>query len=407
MHIPSARVYKEMRSEVASIWFVPTVGNGDVALLLKSTSASLKALIAGCPMSLVFGVQNNFLCAGARIYDIPNHPQFVCGVERHEEDIPALSRILERRSFPLFLFNELDVCVAWSNVILAEADIQKIKATLSGYSFYVGPFNSAASHALDCFCYSTDRTKEANGATIIEFTEVPVSFEEWHANHISFISVNDSQTVAIDDQNEGAVLERAAWASLESVFPLTLHMSPQIKVGEKVRELTDVMASHEYGSFLIEAKDLSIFQSGFLREQERRTKGAQKQTQKAITQLVGASKAAKRGDPITDRDGRPLSMNLEQPFHCIVLLTELMHDGDWTNIEEQLRQAMIETGDFFHILDLQELITLLKFSKGDPKLFDYNLMERCKHFAQSRTVYMRSRLAPSQQDDGGGNALAS
>ena len=105
---------------------------------------------------------------------------------------------------------------------------------------------------------------------------------------------------------------------------------------------------------------MSIFQSGFLREQERRTKGAQKQTQKAITQLVGASKAAKRGDPITDRDGRPLSMNLEQPFHCIVLLTELMHDGDWTNIEEQLRQAMIETGDFFHILDLQELITLLK-----------------------------------------------
>ena len=96
-----------------------------------------------------------------------------------------------------------------------------------------------------------------------------------------------------------------------------LHMSPQIKVGEKVRELTDVMASHEYGSFLIEAKDLSIFQSGFLREQERRTKGAQKQTQKAITQLVGASKAAKRGDPITDRDGRPLSESRATfSLHC-------------------------------------------------------------------------------------------
>jgi hypothetical protein len=405
MHIPSARVYKEMRSEVASIWFVPTVGDGDVALLLKSTSASLKALVAGCPMSLVFGVQNKFLCAGARIHDIPNHPLFVCGVERYEEDFSALSRILDLRNIPMFLFNELDVCVAWSNVMLTEADAQEIKNTLSDSSFYVGPFNKAASYALDCLCYSADRTQEADGATIIEFTEVSVTFEKWHANHISFVSVNDSQTVTINDPNEGAVLERATWASLESVFPLTLHMSPQIKVGDKLRELTDVLASHEYGSFLIEAKDLSIFQSGFLRKQARRTKGAQKQTQKAIAQLVGASKAAKRGDPITDKDGSPLSINLEQPFHCIVLLTELMHDGDWQTVEQQLGQAMVETGDFFHILDLQELVTILKCSKGDPKLFDYNLMERCKHFAQSRTVHMRSRLAPPQQDNGTGNAL--
>lgn len=407
MHIPSARVYKEMQSEVASLWVVPTVGEGDVALLLKTTSASLKALVAGCPMSLVFGVQNNFLCAGARIHDIPNHPLFVCGVECHEEDVPTLGRILDIRNIPMFLFNELDVCVAWSNLMLTEAHAQEIRNTISESHFYVGPFNKDASYALDCLCYSTDRTQGAEGATVIEFAEVPVTFEKWHANHISFIGVNDSQTVTIDDPNEGAVLERATWASLESVFPLTLHMSPQIKVGEKIRELTDVLASHEYGSFLIEAKDLSIFQSGFLREQSRRTNGAQKQTQKAIMQLIGASKAARRGDPIADKSGKPLCINLEQPFHCIVLLTELMHDGNWNEVEQQLRQAMVETGDFFHILDLQELITILKCSKGDPQLFDYNLMERCKHFAQSGTVHMRSRPAPPQQESGTGNALAS
>lgn len=407
MHIPSARVYNQMRSEVASLWFVPTVGEGDVALLLKSTSASLKALVAGCPMSLVFGVQRNFLCAGVRIHDIPNHPLFVCGVECHEEDVPTLNRILDLQNIPMFLFNELDVCVAWSNLMLTEAQAQEIKNVISGSNFYVGPFNKEASYALDCLCYSTDRTQEAEGATVIEFTEVPVTFEKWHANDISFIGVNDSQTVTIDDPNEGAVLERATWASLESAFPLTLHMSPQIKVGEKVRELTDLLASHEFGSFLIEAKDLSIFQSRFLREQPRRTKGVQKQTQKAITQLIGASKAAKRGDPITDKSGKPISINLEQPFHCIVLLTELMHNGDWHEIEQQLRHAMVETGDFFHILDLPELITILKCSKGNPVLFDYNLMERCNCFALSGTVHIRSRPTPAQQDGGTGNALAS
>jgi hypothetical protein len=404
MHIPSARVYQEMRSEVASLWFVPTVGDGDVALLLKSTSASIKALVAGCTMNLVFGSYNDFLCAGARIHDIPEHPLFVCGVELHKEDIPAINRAIDLRNFPVFLFNELDVCVAWSNAAISEADAQAIKTTISKSAFYVGPFNEAASYALDCLCYSTDRTQQANGATIIDFTEIPIAFEKWHANHISFVGMNDKHTVRINDLNEGAVLERATWASLESVFPLTLQMSPQIKVGEKTRELTDVLAHHEYGSFFIEAKDLSIFQSGFHREQARRTKGAQKQAIKAITQLIGASKAAKRGDPITGKDGKPLSINLTNPIHCIVLLTELMHDGDWQEVEQQLRLAMVETGDFFHVLDLQELITILKCSKGDPALFDYNLMERCKHFAKSGTIHMRSRLAPQQVNKGNGTS---
>ncbi|WP_295623205.1 hypothetical protein [uncultured Nitrosomonas sp.] len=354
-------------------------------------------------MSLIFGTQNNFLCAGARIHDIPNHPLFVCGVELHEEDVPALNRILDLRNVPIFLFNELDVNVAWSNVMLAEADAQKIREFLSSSNFYIGPFNKAASYALDCFCYSTDRTQGANGVALIDFTEVPVTFEKWHANHISFIGVNDKQTVKINDPNEGVVLERATWASLESVFPLTLHMSPQIKVGEKDRELTDVLAFHEYGSFLIEAKDLSILQSSIFREQTRRTKGVQKQTKKAITQLVGAAKAAKRGDSITDKDGKSLSINLEQPFHCIVLLSELMYDGDWQEVEQQLMQAMVDTGDFFHVLDLQELITILKCSGGDPKLFDYNLIDRCTRFAQSGTVLMRSRFAPPQENDDTGS----
>ena len=182
MHIPSARVYKEMRSEVASVWFVTTVGDGDgdgdVALLLKSTSASLKALIAGCTMNLVFGSYNNFLCAGARIHDIPEHPLFVCGVELHEEDIPAIKRVIDLRNFPVFLFNELDVCVAWSNATISDVDAEAIKAAISKGVFYIGPFNEAASYALDCLCYSTDRTQEANGAMIIDFTEVPIAFEK-------------------------------------------------------------------------------------------------------------------------------------------------------------------------------------------------------------------------------------
>ena len=396
MHIPNARVYKEMRSEIASIWFVPAVGQGDVALLIKSTTASLKALLAGCPMTLLFAIKDDLLCAGTRIHDIPNEPLFICGALNHEEDIPALRRIIELRNVPVFLFNELDVCVAWSNASIDELDAQKVELLLKKEDYYTGPFNELASHALDCFCYSTDKSQETDGAVEIDFTEISIAFEKWHANHISFIGINDTQTVQINDPNEGAVLERATWASLESVSPLTLHMSPQVKVGEKFRELTDVLAFYEFGSFLIEAKDLSILQSGFLRDNTRRVKGVQKQAQKAITQLIGASKAAKRGDLITEKNGKPLSINIQHPFHCIILLTELAHTGDWKEVEIKLMKAMMETGDFFHLLDLQELIALLKGSRGDAQLFDYNLMERSKLFAREGTVHIRGRIAPSK-----------
>src|SRR5690606_5923229 len=110
-------------------------------------------------------------------------------------------------------------------------------------------------------------------------------------------------TITIDEQNEGEIFERAIWASLESVFPLTLHKSAQVKIGEKLREFTDVLAYHEYGSFLIEAKDLSVIRAGYERDQQRRTKGVQKPITKAITQLIGACNALVRGDLVFTATG--------------------------------------------------------------------------------------------------------
>ena len=62
---------------------------------------------------------------------------------------------------------------------------------------------------------------------------------------------------------EGATFENTIWGALESVFPNTLYKSPRIQHGEKTREFTDVFAYHEYGSFIIKAKDLSVIQAGY------------------------------------------------------------------------------------------------------------------------------------------------
>jgi hypothetical protein len=312
------------------------------------------------------------------------------------EEHKALERFLVERKIPLFLFNEMDVCLAWTNLEINETDASTAAELINHPpELYVGQFSPECSHTLDCFCISNDPSQTYPNATQIPLTTVKTSLEQWHVIDVSFVGIRGSHTITINDKNEGEIFERAIWASLESVFPLTLHKGSQVQIGEKLREFTDVLAYYEYGSFLIEAKDLSVIQAGYERNQERRTKGVQKQIKKAIAQLKGACGALTRGDSIFALSGEKLDLVRDKPAHCIVLITELMHWGDWNEIEIQLIDAMQSTGAFFHLLDLREFITLIKASSGEASRFDYSLLKRCEEFAKNRSVHIRSRLAPT------------
>ena len=394
MHIPSERIYNEIRSEDASLWYVTANGDDDLAFLIKAPTSCIKALIAGCPLQLFFAVHKRFLCIGAKITDIPDSPVFISGVQRYGEEHQALIRALTKRRFPIFLFNEMDINLAWTNIELSEQDAYDVLKLIENKDeLYVGPFTVEASHALDCFCYSVEESDAYPNAHVIPIHTASVTFDKWRATNNHFYSTHKSHHITIDEKNEGETFERIIWASLESVFPLTFYKSPLVKIGEKTRELTDVFSFYSYGSFLIEAKDLSIINAGYSRNQTRRIAGVQKQVKKAITQLVGASKAFLRGEAIFDADGVELKINRSIPPHCIILITELMHYGDWEEIEIQLMKAMKETGAFFHLLDLQELIALLKESSSEAEQFDYHLMKRLEIFIEHKSIFIRSQPA--------------
>jgi hypothetical protein len=147
---------------------------------------------------------------------------------------------------------------------------------------------------------------------------------------------------------------------------------------------------------LIEAKDLSVLEAGYHKDIDKKTRGIQKQVKKAIKQLIGSQKALMRGDIIYDSKGTELSIERSQPPHCIVLITELIHHGDWSEVEKNLLSAIESTGAFFNILDLQELVFLLKTCSGKPELLDYNLMERTKKFIKCQSVHIRFQSTPNK-----------
>lgn len=398
MHIPSERVYDEMRSEEASLWVVPANGGDEIAVLIKAPTPSIKALIKECDIELIFGLHKNYLCAGIRIFDIPESPLLISGVVRHTEEHQAIIKVLKNKSSPIFLFNEMDICLAWSNLTIDADEAGRALLSIEDTEhLYSGEFDESCSYALDCFCYSTDSSQSHSQDLEIPFTKIKLTIEPWRSNNNHFLSVRESHAVTIDDKDEGEIFERAIWASLESVFPLTLHKGPEVKIGEKKREFTDILAFHKYGSFLIEAKDISVLRAGVGRSLERRTKGVQKQVKKAIGQLVGSCKALKRGEKIYGFNETEIDVERKNPPHCIVLITELTHSGDWSETESKLLEAIESTGAFFHLLDFKELIALLKGSSGSPELLDYNLMERCKTFIQCKSVHIRSRPAPNKK----------
>lgn len=392
MHIPSERVYKEMKSEIASLWFVPTIGGDEIALVVKAPTSAIKALILGCPMELIFGKEKNYLCTAIKIFDIPDAPIFISRVQKELEEHKALIKCLKLKKFPIFLFNEMDTCVACSELeITAEDSYNTINFIGDENLLYVGKFDNNASHILDCFCYSTDNSKKYLNAHIIStFNITPISLP-WKEINNYFYGNREFQKINVSDIYEGEMLEKTIWSIMASVFPSNIYKSPQVQIGQKTRELTDVLAYYKYSSFLIEVKDSSIIKAGYNLNQDKRLSNIQKQIKKAIKQLSGAAKAFSRGDDIFDSSGNKLVMNRTQIPHCIILITELMHYGNWDEIQSLMLDTMESTNAFFHLLDVRELMTLVKSSSGNPELIDYNLMQRYKVCIENKSIFVRSK----------------
>ena len=390
MHIPNERVYTEMRSEIASLWYVPTNNGQKAAFLIKAPTPSLKAMIAGCPIQLVFGKQDSYLCIGIRIEDMPDTPIFISGIQKEYEEHIALVKSIEQGTIPIFLFNEMDICIGSSLIEIKKSDVSDILNFVGDEKMlYVGIFDEKASYVLDCFGFSVGEVLRYPNACEIPIIQITPNIGKWKTNDVYFIGNGHSQKINLANKDEGGTFENTIWASLESVFPTGLYQSPKVKKGNNFREFTDVFAYYEYGSFMIEAKDLSVIQAGYDKDESKRLAGIQKQVKKAIKQLVGAVSAFNRGDILFNAEEKEIIVDRSQPPHCIILITELMFCGDWDDITNQLCCAMKQTGAFFHILDLRELITILKKSSGDPRLIDYNLMQRCNLCIEKNSIFVR------------------
>ncbi|MDP1814508.1 MAG: hypothetical protein Q8K92_08675, partial [Leadbetterella sp.] len=148
------------------------------------------------------------------------------------------------------------------------------------------------------------------------------------------------------------------------------------------RELTDILAHHEYGNFLIETKALGVLNLEKKQTIDRKVSNLKKQVLKGIKQLVGANRNIKRNLPILTTSGRPINLDTSLVPHCVVLVSELIQFGDWKEVEKKILLAMINEKIYLHVMDYQEFMKYLKASRGRKELLDYYLMGRAERFVE-------------------------
>jgi hypothetical protein len=386
------RIYKELLHEVAATWYI--ADDFGEKVMVKAPSNAIKSLIAGCKMDFIFGKDTQHIFpifhAGVRIYDDPVHYLRLTSVQRFRHEHKAIKKIMQMETVNIHFHNELTVCIATATLIIAKEDREKIISLLGDVEdLYSGDFNQHTTHSLNCFDYSIGKEHPTDSVKEIPIIIADGVLNDFIVMENIFVGMNERNHVVIDDKDEGGIFEKQIWVTLDRMFLDNLYRNPKITDKYGYRELTDVLAFHQYGIFLIETKALSVLDTTKERDMNRKVAGLQKQILKGIEQMKGAAKKVAANVEIFDSEGSLLHFDKSIVPHCIVLVSELFPFGEWKDIELKMMQAMIDQPMYLNVMDLRELMLYVGFAKGSKEQLDVSLMDRVEQFVKLQSIHMR------------------
>ena len=400
MHILAGHYYNEFLATPQLVRFDFAEGeNGrEPTLLLKGSTVLLKYVILGASMRLRIALLQGRLLYGLDISDDSTKPVVVWSAMEREEERLALLGIAEGEELQMFLFNELAVNVAWSS------------SSINAHHELAEMVNNAQLGVVDYECIKEeavamfDSALGGNGGGE-EWVLVPIqNRQHWKAVDNFYITNQaNSCPVNIFDSDEGGQQENLALWLTDNLHPRGAYASPQIPKGSGgLRELTDVLLTHEFGAFVVESKALTILGRNSLPTRDRLARNVAGHIKKATSQLRGAIRELKRGAPVQSATGELIDVEREFPVHAIVLIPEFDLVDERNNVGlEAIRSFASDTGGFLHILDIAELLRIVQASeaiaeredKTTPMMaFDYYLMERWKYCVEAGTLLIQVLL---------------
>lgn len=400
---PYQRIIKEIRSEEASIWF--SSEGETLVLIIKAPLNSCKAIIHGSTTEILIGIDQTkavpIIHSGLRIFDDPENPLVLTGVHRFIEENECFKFILKNGNCSIVIYTELGFPLIYGLATLEEVKCKEVLSEIEDASnFYHGDFTDEVKRSLDSFDLSIDPTRKFDSAYQIKVFRIGCKFHSWNETEAHFIGLNQHVNTKLTDLKEGGILEKHIWFLLENIFHFEIFLNSKFKSRSGEKEFIDIFAFYELGIFLIESKSLSIYSGNTMKTMDRKVLSLQNHIKKAINQLVGASESINNGIEVFDSKGNLIKFKRDIVPHCIVLVAELFHFGDWEEIEDLILKRCGEKNVFIHIFDLRELVSLLKTTDGKKEMLDYRLIKRFEKFLEIRSIHLRT--VPIYGDDNKG-----
>lgn len=367
-------------------------------LLIKSSTVLLKYIVLGARMQLAFAKCGGRLLYALKVCDDGDEGGILWSVAEREEELHGMRGLSRGEPLVAFLFNELAVNVAWNDLQVPDG--------LGGLSTWT---DSSAlgrvehSGLMDMVMPMIDRLHKS-GVSNGEWLVLEIGGKsDWNAVHSHLVTANGpASLIHLFDDDEGNQQEQLGIWLTNNLQPFGVHHSPQIPKGNGMRELTDILLSHEFGAVLIESKTLSVLAREQMPDRAKLKRDVAIHIDKAFRQLRGAIRKLKANVPVIGLTGDPLTVERERPAHAIVLIPDLdLVDDRAAYGTDFIHDFMRATGGFAHLLDISELLRVVQAAEmiaargttTTPMMaFDYYLIQRAKMAADAGTLCIEMLL---------------
>ena len=370
-------------------------------LLIKAPSLSLKYLLRRQSLRFMVMRIGRKIAYAVEIPDDPDRPASAWSLLELPNESLALKTLITDPRCVIFLFNELAVSVAWT-----ELDV-RIEASLADAIDAV-ELNTVGDEG-DTELVNTRLNEMRNNANVSEAQLLSFDGIGWHELHATYITNQaGSSRLSLFNRDEGGQQEEIAVWLTDNLDPAGCVKSPQVQE-KPPRELSDILLSHEFGTILIESKSLSVLARDNLPNRNKLTNDLSKHIEKATRQLIGGVRNLKNGLEVKDKAEKVLNIEREKPVHAIILVPDLTLLQNATEFGIKfIYQFMKTTGGFLHILDPAELLRIVQaaemISEDSERLtkmmaFDWYLMERAKFSIKEPTPNFAVLFRRGSSDD--------
>lgn len=389
------RIYQELLQERSNIWYISDSYGSKI--MIKIPSSILKAIIKGCKIELLFGIDKNIFHIGVNIYDDPVHFVTLTSTHKNIDEHLSVAKIMQLDKVEIQLYNELCACQCHGNLILTTKNKNDILCLLGNpKKLFTGCIDDKIHQSADNFQFSLglDIPVKQESLNKIETLVIETKIQDLQTMENFFYEDTGVISTEISNADEGTLLEKEIFVALRSLFGVDIYLNPKIDNKKtKYRELIDILAFSDIGFFLIESKALGVINANEDRNMERKIKGLQKQIEKAIDQLIGAYKKIFENETIYDNSGTVVQFDRTLPPCGIILVSEILPFGDWEDIIKKLIITMADNGIMIHIMDLNELMQFIGHSKGSKYVFDNYLLQRAQNFVKNPAIVKQAKFS--------------